>query len=76
MLSVWVVAYLLLAPPIMGWALGVVIDAALTMRELRRRGPGSVTGAQSGRAVAHAVAARRDPDAVPGALHGTTAFHL
>jgi hypothetical protein len=34
-LSAWVVLYLLLAPLIMGAALGVMVDAALTMRDLR-----------------------------------------
>jgi hypothetical protein len=33
-LSVWVVAYLLLAPLALGVALGVVIDAWLNLRDL------------------------------------------
>jgi hypothetical protein len=34
-LSAWVVVYLLLAPLVMGTAVGVMIDAALTMLAIR-----------------------------------------
>ncbi len=35
-MSPWVVAYLLLAPLVLGTCLGVIVDAALSLRALRR----------------------------------------